>query len=347
MRAESSQLVVSESYFDQGIEMKSTTKALATGIIAATMLASGASAYAADEPRFPVIPGAPAWYAAASNAPYASADATMADQYVAQEDEQWHASAWWYGPNGGAPGGTEPDIIIETMRKGEGEVGSTDSNLIVISLNAAFPDLTTSLGTEFTNGVAIPTGSAAASPMMTFPGDGIIVMQRPARDCTVTNDLKDPDRFIINLALLGENQYRYLANLTVEFGTRTWDDACAALVGAQNTEEDPRAGSASDPPHKAEGTKRSAETGAEADGLEVSEVESDAPASGQAEAMSLWQFIGVCAGLLVATAVIWVAVVVSRRRRSREFENDGTPIDRAAGNLGVGQSRPSAKRSEF
>ncbi|MFF7292018.1 hypothetical protein ACFY9N_05725 [Microbacterium sp. NPDC008134] len=340
-------LVVSESYFDQGIDMKSTTKALATGVIAAAMLATSVSAHAADEPRFPAIPGAPTWYSAASNAPYASNDATMSDQYVAQEDEQWHASAWWYDPNGGTPGGTEPDIIMETLLRLPGEAGATDPNLIVLSLNAAFPEMTVSLGTEFTNGVVLATGSADASPKLTLPGDGIIIVQRPARDCTVTNDLKDPDRFIVNLALLGENQRRYLTNLTVEFGTRTWNEACAALVGGQNAEETVEPENASKPAQKAEEVKQSNETGAEANGEKVTEVEGDAPASTETEAMSLWGFIGICALLLGATAAIWVAVVVTRRRRSREFENDGTPIDGSTGHLGVDPSRPAVKRSEF
>lgn len=327
----------------------STAKVLATGIIATAMLASGASAHATDEPRFPVIPGAPAWYTAASDAPYASTDNTSGEQHIVQEDERWHASAWWYGPNGGAPASNEPDIIIETLPKQTGEAGATDPNLIVLSLNAAFPKLTRSLGTELTDGIAIPSGTSVASPTLTFPGDGIIIAQRPPRDCTVTNDMKDPNRFIVDVAMLGENQHRYLTNLTVEFGTRTWSESCASLVGAQSgAEQKAESESAEEPAQKAEEVKQRAETGAEANGENVTEiVQDEAPASGEADAMSPLQVMGTLIVLLAIGGVIAGFVVIARRRLSREFDNSGRSIRREAAHASVDRSGPSVKRSEF
>lgn len=331
-------LVVSESYFDQGIEMKRITTATAIGLIA-VLIGSNAAAHAADEPRFPVIPGAPNWYMAASDAPYASTDATLADQQIVQEDDEWHVNAWWYDPNGGAPEAGEPDIVIETMLKLTGEAGATDPYLIVLSLNAAFPELTDSLGTEFTRGVAIPTGADAATPKMTFPGDGIILAQRPARDCTVTNDMKDPDRFIVNLAMLGENQHRYLVNFAVEFGTRTWGDACAALVGAQSAEE-PEATTTADPAQKAQGAKKAPEV--EVDAEDAAEVVQDGAEADAAASDTHGTLIAI---LAIAVLIAALVVAVLFRRRGRAFLNDGTPIDRADSSSPA--SVGTTKRSEF
>lgn len=302
-------------------------KSIRTGsaiALTVALVAGGSTAYAADE-KFPEVAGAPAWYFNALDAPYARADSTTGDQYSAQEDDEWHAAAWWYNPEGGAPGTTEPDIIIETLPKEDWEVGATDPNLITLSLNAAFPEMTDSIGTKLTNGVAIPTGKRGDAPVVTVPGDGIILAQRPARDCTVTNDLKDNDRFTVDLAMLGENQHKYLVNLTVEFGTRTWNAACANYVPVKPTEEKPKP--KSEKAKKSDEIKKAVEP-------DAAPVEADADAEDSSTSW-LWGigFIGV---LLIVGLVAWLF------RRPRTRENDGTPIqprDRSRPDRGASASR--------
>lgn len=303
--------------------------------LAAALIACGSPAHAIDADRFPPVPEAPTWYTAAADAPYATTDATLAAQYAAKEDDDWHASAWWYGPKGGAPSTGQPDIVIETLRKSEGQAGATDPNLIVLSLNAAFPDLTSSLGTEFNTGIVIPEDTSAASPTLIFPGDGIIVAQRPARDCTMKNDQKDDERFTVNLAMLGENQHKYRVNLTVEFGTRTWNIACASSTPVASTQEEPAQGVAE--PKKANEVKKvdgddanvTPATGTTDDTRRVSS------ASGTSSSNGLLQFVGWAIGLLVLGAVIWVVAAITYARRKREFNNDGT------------RRRTPQKRDEF
>lgn len=314
--------------------MKRTTKATAIGLLAAvTMLASATSAQAADEPRFPVIPGAPTWYAAASNAPYASSDTTSADQLSVQEEAEWYAGAWWYGPDGGAPESAEPDIIVETFLRGDWEVGATDPNLITLSLNAAFPALTDSLGTEFTNGFAIPNGKSGATPTLIFPGDGIILAQRPARDCLVTNDLKDPARFTVNLAMLGANQSKYLVNLTVEYGARTWNDACANAVPVTPAEEDtaPKLEQAEkvDEIKKATGTTTA----------------SDGEASPRETAQG-WQEPVLLIGVIALVGVV-VLILFLFKRPKKTHQNDGRSIQDSLASRSDENPNPSPKRSEF
>lgn len=298
--------------------MRRLTKAMATSLFAvAVIVGVGSPAQAADDPRFPMIPGAPNWYTAAPEAPYAFDDVTMAEQRVIQDDDEWHASAWWHGPNGGAPAAGEPDIIIETIRKGEGETGETDPNLIILSLNAAFPELTDSLGTEFASGLAIPDSNAGALPTLTFPGDGIVVVQRPPRDCTMANDQKDQDRFVANFAMLGQNQHKYLVNLTVEYGWRTWKETCGSFVGAQ-------APVASEPAKKTEPAKKvkEGERAEEAKkAAETEEVVDEETADGQTDASSNDAVTWTVIGLVVVSLVV---IVLLRFRRKRTHSNDGT-----------------------
>ncbi|MDQ4214068.1 hypothetical protein [Microbacterium capsulatum] len=289
-------------------------KAPGIALIVVALITVCAPAHAAT-PRFPDIPGAPSWYNTAPSAPYAKSGSTSTDQHSAQDQKQWYASAWWYSPDGSAPDPAEGDITVETMKRESWEPGSTDPNLVTLSLNAAFPKLIDSIGTKLTTGVEIPPDAPGAGPTLTFPGDGIIVAQRPARDCLVTNNIKDQDRFRAGIAMLGANLHKYLVTLTVQFGARSWQDACANAVAAKPAEEKPPSKSVKD--KKPDEIKKSAAPGPAAP------EESGGVQDVQGQAL------GAIALVIAILVTALVGMFVWGRFRSKhkpKYENDGTPI---------------------
>jgi hypothetical protein len=168
------------------------------------------------------------WFDAAPPAPYADSAppaAVMEDLKVKGIVDQ---RIVYYSPQGGAPSADSVDIQLRNMVP-----SATDT--LTFNLNL-FPQFSSDIGTTLQAGQIVPTADDTGLPTVLF-GDssqyGIVVIKRapiPA-DCSAT----DPSSQIVHLAMLGENQHKYMIDVALTWGARSdsalkaWNARCEAL----------------------------------------------------------------------------------------------------------------------
>lgn len=280
--------------------MKSKTWILTGALLVMALIAGAAPAHATED-RFSTLLSPS--YGKVSEAPYSTDEGEKPDWRTEVSPRGQRPSVVrWYGPSGGPPAVSEPDIILETLSTLPSfwPAGLDAENHIVIGLNSAFPKLTDSLGTTFTTGRVLLAQTPVVMPIIELRGDGVISARRPARDCSITDDARDPDGYNVNIRMFTENGHAYLVNVTFNFGLRTWEQECASAVEAQALVAEPEAD---------DGGLANADAG-------------DVRVSEDSKSASPLEIIGLVLDVLVLIAIAVFIVVIARLRPDESGAND-------------------------
>ncbi|WP_166999118.1 hypothetical protein [Paramicrobacterium fandaimingii] len=329
------------------------------GVLAVVQPVSSQAAEGDDERGYPEI--VPAWYLTAASAPYEGAspsngmDESLSDTGL---------SVAYFMPDGGAPSSGQGDISVTYMAP-----SGVASSTITFTLNT-LPDLTAEMGSDnepvhFTDGILLPTNDNRSA---TFPdvriSAGTVVLTRAAtpEDC----DADDPSSFEFQLAMLADNEYKYLVDVDVDFGARpeieqtTRETKCAAEQAEQEAAQAPPSDTSDDEdvqngyldPDEANGVVTCDENGycTDEEGLLVERPEANqAPFGARGWQAIVGSIVAWAAGIAAAVAICWFlfhkfrtitfgAGRAASSAETPEYDDDGNPLSSTKATRRTGRS---------
>lgn len=284
-------------------------QALITGTLMLTVgssMAMSAVAYAAegdDERGFPEL--APEWYVTAPASAYGTGSPSPQSD-GSRISEGFHVTYWH--PDGSAPSRGQGDISVDYTRP----ISEPPTDAIEINLGA-FENLEATLGTTFTDAIYLPIKDEAATDELInqvaqsggvyFNGSALVI-SRQAEPCAVK---KLRPTYEFQVALLGSNGYKYLADLDIDLGERP-ANACSTPESTEADLEEPAAAEAAVEPEAAEPAEAT-------------------PAKSSVENLiddeSYEWFPLIVAGLILVVIVIGVKIA---RAKPKAFKADGNPL---------------------
>jgi hypothetical protein len=192
----------------------------AVAIFAGLIASTGAMAAEGDDTRgYPALPHA--WYV---TTPAFVSSGGPPSPYVDESLKKGGLTASYYLPSGSGPSYGQGDIAITAAPI------STDTATESIDIDlSAFAHLTTDMGTTFSDGFLVTAKSDKSTevhPVVTFH-TSVLSIKRPAipTDCKAD----DPSAYEFQVALLGANGFKYLADVSVRFPERT-SSVCASAA---------------------------------------------------------------------------------------------------------------------
>lgn len=304
----------------------------ATALVALLLLSISTNANAAEGDRergFPEI--VPEWYVTAPPFAYIVAPPApyMDDSLIAEG-----FSATYFTPDGGAPGPGQGDLSLRYAPP----LSLAEPSEVSIDL-AAFERLQTDLRTSFIDALVIPeetkyiAGTDVVKPTPTIElHQSVLSISRPSLPCVI-----DPYDYQFQVAFLGDNGFKYLADIDVNFGDRpeTGPDCdIEAIISPDTSSALPRdtaspaprdaSNKGSDDPDDVEDPVNEETDNESSNALPEPTVDTD-------ESYGVLPLM-IAGGLLLAVAGI-VAVVISRRKKT-QFNSDGSLSSSVVGATG-------------